>query len=193
MNDARGTGSAETEVERVLRFWLDEVGAKGWYAVDANVDRRCVEEFGDLLAAARAGRLSGWGATPRGALALLILLDQLPRNAYRGTAEAFSGDRRARAVANLALSLGHDLEVPEPARQFFYLPLMHSESLSDQERCVRLVLMRLPEGGADNMHHGVKHREVIRRFGRFPSRNAALGRADTDEERAYRAKGGYMG
>jgi uncharacterized protein (DUF924 family) len=82
--------------------------------------------------------------------------------------------------------------VPEPERQFFYLPLMHSESQADQHRCVRLVLMRLPESGADNRHHGILHREVIRRFGRFPSRNRALGRPDTEAERAYRAAGGYM-
>ena len=83
--------------------------------------------------------------------------------------------------------------MPEPERQFFYLPLMHSESLADQARCVRLVLMRLPRTGAENLHHGRAHREVIRRFGRFPSRNRALGRADTEDERAYRAAGGYMG
>ncbi len=116
----------------------------------------------------------------------------MPRNAFRGTAEAFAGDRRARAVAKTAIDNGYDLAVPEPERQFFYLPLMHSESLADQERCVRLVLMRLPATGAENRHHAMQHREVIRRFGRFPSRNAALGRADTGDERAYRAGGGYM-
>jgi uncharacterized protein (DUF924 family) len=179
-------------MERVLRFWVDEVGPQGWYEVDEAIDRRCGGEFGELMAAARSGRLTRWEATPRGALALLILLDQMPRNAFRGTAAAFAGDRRARAVAKTAIANGHDLEVPEPERQFFYLPLMHSESLTDQERCVRLVLMRLPQTGADNRYHSTAHRAVIRRFGRFPSRNAALGRADTKDEQAYREAGGYM-
>lgn len=179
-------------IAQVLRFWLDEVGPAGWYAVDPAVDRRCADEFGGLIADALGGRLERWQATARGTLALLILLDQLPRNVYRGHAGAHAGDHRARAVAKLAISRGADLAMPEPARQFFYLPLMHSESLADQERCVRLCLMRLPETGAENLKHALLHREVIRRFGRFPSRNAALGRRDTDAERAYRASGGYM-
>jgi uncharacterized protein (DUF924 family) len=185
-------GSEPDEAARVLGFWLDEVGAQGWYAADEKLDRRCADEFAGLIAAAQAGRLIRWEATPRGSLALLILLDQMPRNAFRGTAGAFAGDRRARAVAKSALAHGHDLKVPEPARQFFYLPLMHSESLADQERCIRLVVTRLPETGAENRHHGIEHRAVIRRFGRFPSRNKALARADTEAERAYRAAGGYM-
>jgi len=190
--DDRGSLGA-AEIERVLGFWLDEVGPAGWYEVDEAVDRRCAGEFGGLMANALARGCAGWQATRRGTLALLILLDQFPRNAFRGTAGAFAGDRRARAVAKAAIAQGRDLAVPEPERQFFYLPLMHSESLADQDRCVRLVLTRLPESGADNRHHGILHREVIRRFGRFPSRNRALGRSDTEAERAYRAAGGYMG
>lgn len=180
----------ETEVERVLGFWLDEVGPKGWYAVSEEIDRRCADEFGGLVEDALAGRLARWQATPRGALALLILLDQLPRNVHRGRAGAYGGDGRARAVAKAAIARGLDLQVSPPERQFFYLPLMHSESLADQDRCVRLFLTRQPD--PDNLHHAAAHREVIRRFGRFPSRNAALGRADTQAEIAYRAEGGYM-
>lgn len=186
-------GGTPADAGRVLGFWLDEVGPKGWYAVAEAVDRRCAEDFGELMGEALAGRLSDWQGTPRGTLALLILLDQFPRNVHRGTAGAHAADGRARAVAKKALALGQDLRVPEPERQFFYLPLMHSESLADQERCVRLCLTRLPETGAENLKHAVEHREVIRRFGRFPSRNAALGRPDSDAERAYRAGGGYMG
>ncbi len=182
-----------TEAERVLGFWLDEVGPAGWYAVAEAVDRRCADEFGGAMADALAGRLQGWQASPRGALALLVLLDQFPRNVHRGTAAAYAADRHARALAMTAIGRGDDLRVAEPERQFFYLPLMHAESLADQERCVRLCLMRMPEKGAVNVEHAVKHRDVIRRFGRFPSRNAALGRADTEAERAYRAAGGYMG
>jgi uncharacterized protein (DUF924 family) len=185
-------GPASELSERVLGFWLDEIGPKGWYAVADEVDRRCAEEFGDLMGEALAGRLSDWQGAPRGTLALLILLDQFPRNVHRGTAAAHAADGRARAVAAKAIALGQDLRVPEPERQFFYLPLMHSESLADQERSVRLCLTRLTETGAENLKHAVMHREVIRRFGRFPSRNRALGRPDTDAERVYREAGGYM-
>lgn len=177
-------------IDRVLAFWLDEVGPKGWYSVDAGVDRRCADEFGDLVEDAAAGRLARWQATPRGALALLILLDQFPRNVHRGKAGAYRADGRARAVAHAAIARGLDLKVDGPARQFFYLPLMHSESLADQDRCLRLFLMRLPD--RENLHHAARHREVIRRFGRFPSRNRALGRRGTHAERAYREAGGYM-
>lgn len=180
-----------TETERVLHFWLDEIGPKGWYAVDAAVDRRCADEFGLLMTEAREGRLARWQATPRGVLALLVLLDQLPRNAHRGKAGAHQADARARATAKVAIEKGLDLRIAAPERQFFYLPLMHSESLADQERCMRLLLLR--QSGPENLHHAALHRGVIRRFGRFPSRNAALGRQDTEAERNYRADGGYMG
>lgn len=182
----------DEKIDRVLAFWLDEVGPKGWYAVDAAVDRRCADEFGELIDAAHAGVLGGWRASSRGVLALLILLDQLPRNVFRGTAGAHRADGRARAVAKAAIARGDDLRVAEPERQFFYLPLMHSESLADQDQCVRLVMTRLPETGAENLKHAVLHRDVIRRFARFPSRNRALGRPDTEAERAYREAGGYM-
>lgn len=180
-----------TDTERVLHFWLEEVGPEGWYAVNKAVDRRCAEEFGTLMEDAQAGRLADWQATPRGTLALLLLLDQLPRNVHRGHADAHQGDARARASAKLALARGHDLCIPAPGRQFFYLPLMHAECLADQERCVRLLLLRL--SSPENLRHAVLHRGAIRRFGRFPSRNAPLGRRDTEAERAYRAEGGYMG
>lgn len=178
------------KIERVLEFWLDEVGPEGWYAVDEAVDRRCAKEFGELVEQARLGDLIHWRATPRGALALLILLDQFPRNIYRGRPEAHGGDARAREVAKAAIASGLDLRIEVPARQFFYLPLMHSESLPDQDRCVRLMVMRAPD--PDGLHHATMHRGVIRSFGRFPSRNSVLGRIDTKAEIAYREQGGYM-
>ena len=180
------------DAERVLRFWLDEIGPKGWYKRSDETDARIRAEFYDLWHAARARRLDGWLCTPRGALALLILLDQFPRNMFRGTEAAFSTDALARARACIAIRLGHDLATPEPERQFFYLPFMHSEVLADQERCVRLMTTRMPAHGAENAEHAVKHRDVIRRFARFPSRNAALGRTDSAAELAYRADRGYM-
>src|SRR5690625_1071841 len=178
------------EIARVLEFWLDEVGPEGWYAVDEAVDRRIAEEFGELMEEARHGRLIHWRATPLGALALLILLDQFPRNVSRGRPEAHRADARARAVAKASIACGLDLRVEGPGRQFFYLPLMHSESLPDQDRCVRLMVMRAPD--PDGLHHATMHRGVIRSFGRFPSRNTVLGRIDTKAEIAYRAEGGYM-
>jgi len=178
------------KIARVLEFWLNEVGPEGWYAVDEAIDRRCAEEFGEMMEEARLGRLIQWRATPRGALALLILLDQLPRNVYRGRPEAHRADARARAVAKASIACGLDLRIEGPGRQFFYLPLMHSESLPDQERCVRLMVMRAPD--PDGLHHATLHRGVIRSFGRFPSRNSVLGRIDTKAEIAYRDQGGYM-
>lgn len=180
------------EQDGVLGFWLDEVGPKRWYVSDGAIDAEITRRFEALWRRAGAGRCDGWAAAPEGALALLILLDQFPRNMFRGTAAAFSTDQRALATAKRAIGQGHDLATPEPQRQFFYLPLMHSEDLADQDRCVELIETRMPETGDQNIDHAQKHRAVIRRFGRFPSRNAALGRADTEAEREYRAAGGYM-
>ncbi|MEL6478283.1 MAG: DUF924 family protein [Pseudomonadota bacterium] len=177
----------------ILSYWLEELGPKLWYArPDPARDAEIAARFGADLEAAAAGRCRGWLARPDYALALMILLDQFPRHIHRGRAEAFATDALALAAAGQAIAQGHDVKIAEPERQFFYLPFMHSERLADQERCVRLVLLNLTETGAQTLIHSAKHREVIRRFGRFPSRNAALGRADTERERAYRAERGYM-
>lgn len=191
----------QADAEEVLRFWLDEVGPKRWYEVgpkrwykvDDGLDHAVRARFEALWQAAAEGRLDHWLASPRGALALVIVLDQFPRNMFRGTAEAYRTDRRALRAANEALRRRFDRWTPEPERQFFYLPLMHAEDLPDQERSVRLIKLRLPETGAENLESARRHREVIRRFGRFPSRNPALGRRDTEAERRYRESGGYMG
>jgi uncharacterized protein (DUF924 family) len=177
--------------EDVLDFWLTEVGSARWYAADPALDAAIAGRFGAMVAAAREGAFEAWMLKPRGALALMILLDQFPRNMHRGDGEAFKADALAIALAKRALNLGHDRKTPEPERQFFYLPLMHSECLTDQDRCVRLILTRMPQTGGDNLPHAVAHREVIRRFGRFPYRNAALGRQSTAEEQAWLAGGGY--
>ena len=182
----------DADAGEVLRFWLDEVGPKAWYKADADLDARIRDRFEPLWRRAAEGRLGDWPGRPREALALVILLDQFPRNMFRGTAAAYRTDGRALRLALHALRRGFDLSVPEPARQFFYLPLMHAESLPHQDRCIGLVLLRLPETGGENLDHGRRHRAVIRRFGRFPSRNAALGRRDTEAELRYRAEGGYM-
>ena len=177
--------------DRILTFWLDEVGPDGWYAATPELNAAILAEFGPVWSDAMAGRLDGWMASARGALALLIVLDQFPRNMFN-LGKRFSSDAKALRHAKQAIGRGLDLKVPEPERQFFYLPLMHSESLADQERCVCLLLLNMPEHGPGNLPHAIKHRAVIRRFGRFPSRNASLGRTDSDVEIAYRAEGGYM-
>ena len=183
----------EPQAEQVVEFWLDEVGPQRWYKTDPSLDETVRGRFEPLWRRAAAGALDRWLAGPRSALALVILLDQFPRNMFRGTADAYRTDRRALCAANQAIRRRHDRRVPEPGRQFFYLPLMHAEDLPHQERCVRMITLRLPETGAENLEHARRHREVIRRFGRFPSRNPALGRRDTAAELEYRAGGGYMG
>jgi len=182
----------DTELEDVLRYWLDEVGPDRWYECDAGTDAEIRNRFEALWRRAGDGDCDHWLLTPRGALALMIVLDQFPRNMFRGTATAYYTDGKALSVAKQAIQRGHDKVTPELERQFFYLPLMHSEVLPDQERCVRLIKMALPQTGCHNLEHARRHREVIRKFGRFPSRNGPLGRNDTEAELQYRAKGGYM-
>jgi len=179
----------QEEAEAILAFWLDEVGPKGWYQGGEALDAECRARFLDTWEQARRGALDGWAASPRSALALVILLDQMPRNMRRGEASAFASDARALAVAKASIRRGFDLAVEGPERQFFYLPLMHSEVIADQERAVRLILLRLD--GDDQLTHARAHRAVIRRFGRFPYRNAALGRRTTEGEDAFLAAGGY--
>ena len=176
----------------ILTFWLDEIGPTQWYVPPDGLDQEMRTRFAETCFAARHGVLNDWAASARGALALLLLLDQFPRNIWRGEPGAFASDPLARAFSKHAISRGLDTRIAEPERQFFYLPLEHSESLADQDRAVRLALMRLPQTGRGVVDAAVRHRTVIRRFGRFPSRNAILGRPDTAAERAYRAEGGYM-
>ncbi|KIN72130.1 DUF924 family protein [Sulfitobacter guttiformis] len=177
--------------EQVLEFWLDKVGPKGWYAVDEAVDAEIRERFMTTWEAARAGGLSLWLTYPSGALAYLILTDQFSRNMFRDNGTAFALDTAALGVAKLSICKGWDLKIDAAARQFFYLPLMHSENLCDQDRCIRLMVERMPPSAANNLLQTQAHREVIRQFGRFPYRNDALSRQPTRGEQDYAAKGGY--
>ncbi len=172
----------------VNTYWLEELGPKGWYAGGAALDQEIRDRFQTPWQEARTGAYQRWMTCASGALAYLILLDQMPRNMFRDTADAFATDAMARACATLAIKQGFDKRVSGDARQFFYMPFMHSESAADQERGVRLFLMNLPGG---NVLHARAHREVIRMFGRFPYRNDALGRKSTAPELAFLAKGGY--
>jgi uncharacterized protein (DUF924 family) len=178
-------------VDDVLAFWLDEVTPADWYATEEALDQKIRDRFMDAWLQAEEGAHGLWLTYPNGALAYVILTDQFPRNMFRGTARAFATDRSALAAAKAAIDRKWDLRVAEPVRQFFYLPLMHSENLCDQERCVRLMHERMPETGAPNLLHAKAHREVIRLFGRFPYRNDALDRRSTAPERAYVDQGGY--
>lgn len=125
------------------------------------------------------------------ALALMILLDQFPRNMFRADPRAFATDAKVLGLAKDALEMGHDLSIQEPERQFFYLPFMHSEDLADQTRAIELIETRMPQTGQGNVIHARAHAEIIRRFGRFPYRNADLGRDMTAEEQAFLDAGGY--
>lgn len=177
--------------EEILEFWLDTVGPKMWYAVDEDLDAQVRDGFLETWEAAMEGRFGLWLTYPSGALAYIVLMDQFPRNMFRGEGKAFSSDPFALAAAKQAIWRGWDLRIDEPARQFFYLPLMHSENLTDQDRCIRLMKDRMPETGDSNLLHARAHREVIRDFGRFPTRNDALARATTSAESAYLGSGGY--
>ena len=178
-----------TPVE-VLEFWLHEVGEKGWYQGGAALDALCRDRWLDLWQAARDGGLEHWVEGTVGTLAFLILTDQLPRNMHRGLAEAFATDPLALNAARRAVAAGWDLDAPEPERQFFYLPFEHSEDAADQALAIDLIGSRMP-GNPGLVAHARAHAEIIRRFGRFPARNAALGRATTPEEAAFLAGGGY--
>lgn len=176
--------------EDVLSFWLDEIGPEGWYGGGEELDETCRDRFGDLWTEATEGGLGLWLTYPSGALAYVILTDQLGRNMWRGTARSFAMDSAALAASKAAIGKGWDLKIDPPARQFFYLPMMHSENLSDQDRCVRLFHTRMPDA-EDNLVHAKAHREVIRRFGRFPYRNEVLSRETKPAEAAFLAGGGY--
>lgn len=176
--------------EEILSFWLDEVGEDNWYAVEDALDAEIRDRFFDTWQAACEGRFSLWLTYPSGALAYIILTDQFPRNMFRGEGRAFSSDRAALAAAKSSIHKGWDLKIDPPARQFFYLPMMHSENLIDQDRCVRLMCERMPKT-SDNLLHARAHRKVIRDFGRFPYRNEALDRTFTALEKSYVENGGY--
>ena len=174
----------------ILDFWLGTVGPEGWYKGGDDLDAMCRDAFLDLWQAARDGGLDHWVDGTVGTLAFLILTDQLPRNMHRGTADAFATDPLALAAARKALDEGWDMGAPEPERQFFYMPFEHSENPADQSRAVRLMEERVSSDPEMALHARV-HQEIIARFHRFPTRNAALGRTSTPEEEAFLAQGGY--
>ncbi|MEM7721578.1 MAG: DUF924 family protein [Pseudomonadota bacterium] len=172
----------------VTAFWLS-AGPEKWYKNDDALDAQIRERFLAPWRAARDGHLSDWGRNPNDALAFVILTDQFPRNMFRDDARAFATDEMARKMACYMINHGWDLKIAEPERQFVYLPFMHSERLTDQDHSVRLIKERMTTG--NNLLHARAHRDVIRRFSRFPYRNAALGRTTTRAEQSFLDEGGY--
>jgi uncharacterized protein (DUF924 family) len=183
--------TATARPEDVLRFWFEELTPEDWYAGGEALDARVRERLGHAWEEAMDGAYGLWLTTPKSALAYVILMDQAPRNIWRGDRRSFASDAIARAAAKGAIARDWDLRIPEPDRQFFYMPLMHSENLVDQDRCVRLFASRMPKAGHEQLPHAQAHREQIRRFGRFPMRNEALGRRSTPAEEAWLKEGGY--
>jgi uncharacterized protein (DUF924 family) len=174
----------------VLDFWIGEVGPQGWYAGSAELDASIKDRFFDLWQAADADGLEHWVDGVVGTLAYLIVCDQFSRNLHRGSKLAFATDARAQAAARLAIANGWDFEVPEPERQFFYMPFEHSENAQDQALGVTYLSERVPSL-PDMALHARSHQWVIDKFGRFPFRNVALGRDSTPEELEFLDKGGY--
>ncbi|MET7243231.1 DUF924 family protein [Methylobacterium sp. EM32] len=166
----------------LVEFWR-QAGFDRWFTADPGFDAAC-RDYLSLHEAAARGELASWEETPEGALALVLLLDQIPRNLFRGTPRAFATDALALAAAERALARGHDRAIEPQLRIFLYMPLTHAEDLGLQERSVALfTALGLPV----HLEAAVEHRDLIRRFGRFPHRNAVLGRPETAAEREYLA------
>jgi uncharacterized protein (DUF924 family) len=194
---------------QVLHFWLGDDPLTDWpqphrgdlwFKGGAEVDANIRAQFGPLVDDAMAGGLADWEATPLARLALILLLDQFSRNVYRGQARAFAGDARAQALSQRTLDAGEDAQLPRAGRLFVYMPLMHAETLAQQNACVACferLLAGAPEALndtlTDNLRYAVLHRDIVARFGRFPHRNAVLGRNSTPEELEFLKDGPRFG
>ncbi|WAP68260.1 DUF924 family protein [Jiella pelagia] len=180
---------SSTDPQTIVDFWR-EAGPKRWFEKDEAFDETIRQRYGDLYEMAARGDLDHWAEDANGALALIILLDQFPRNMYRGSPLAFATDAKALEIARLALARGDHEIVAEDVNQFLAMPLMHSEAHADQEECIAW-MERI--GGPDNTKFAEKHRDIIAKFGRFPHRNEVLGREPTEEEQAFLDEGGFAG
>jgi uncharacterized protein (DUF924 family) len=183
------TGARDITSEEILAFWR-EAGHERWYTKDAAFDAEVRRQFFGLWQKAAAGELSSWETSDDGALALVIILDQFPRNMFRDDARTYSSDRQALEVASRAIAHSVDARIEPILLEFLYMPFMHSEQLSDQQRCVELFRKT---GNTDNIGYAQDHADIIRRFGRFPHRNRILGRTTTPEEQACLDSGGFSG
>lgn len=174
-----------TTPREVLQFWFSDRARPLWFEKNREFDAEIRDRFGQAVHEAQLGGFADWRTSPDGALALLLLIDQFARNLYRGTAKAFLGDALAREIAAEAIARGFDKRFPFPDRVFIYLPFEHCETLANQDRYIALLTDCLREFGdvaAEYLEYGHKHRNIIKRFGRFPHRNEALGRESTEEE-----------
>ncbi len=170
-------------IKEILNFWINEVGPKKWFRSSTALDAEIRMRFENHWQAAKDGAYDDWVESPDGACALIILLDQFPRNMFRGTSDAFASDTKALEIAEIAVETRRDLEMPQGVRQLFYLPFMHAEDLPAQQKCIDLIRER--SGDSTNLYHAEQHSDVIRQFGRFPHRNDVLGRESTQAEKAY--------
>src|SRR5262245_23613281 len=187
-DSGRGSTEAIGPME-VLAFWR-AAGPDKWFEKDTAFDAAITLRFSCLWQAGRDGRLTPWEEAPEGALALVIVLDQFPRNMFRGDRRAYESDGIARSVADRAIGRGVDRRVSHSHRQFFYLPFQPPENLADQERCVELARSY---GDDEFTKYAEQHADIIRRFGRFPHRNATLGRTTSPQEQAFLDAGGFAG
>jgi uncharacterized protein (DUF924 family) len=173
----------------IISFWRD-AGPDKWWEKNEDFDREIRSKFLATHEAAARGELASFEGSAEGALALVLLFDQFPRNMFRDSARAFATDAQARAAASRAIARGFDQETEEAFRKFFYMPFMHSEFLADQDRCVQLFsALDDPEQG----EHATIHRDIIAKFGRFPHRNRTLGRETTAAEQDFLDGGGFAG
>ncbi|MCQ0987404.1 DUF924 family protein [Jiella marina] len=175
--------------QTIVEFWR-EAGPKRWFEKDEAFDATIRRRFGDIYEMAARGDLEGWAREANGALALVIVLDQFPRNMFRDSPLAFATDDKALEIGKMALARGDHETVAEDVNQFLAMPLMHSETLADQDECVEWMKQI---GDAENVKFAEDHRDIIARFGRFPHRNAVLGRDTTAEEQAFLDEGGFSG
>lgn len=182
-----------TDARTVCDFWQNS-GREKWFAKDEAFDAAICENFMELHFRAARNELSDWMTTAKGALALMILLDQFPRNMFRNSGHAFATDPLALSLAKKAIELGHDAATEPDMAAFFYLPFEHAEDMAEQERSMALFTTLTERGGPkDYLDYAVVHRDIIARFGRFPHRNAALGRTTTADEQAFLDEGGFKG
>jgi len=169
-------------IQEVLDFWFHEDSQPYWFDPDLGFDQTVRKRFAKLYARAATGELQTWETRAEGCLALCILLDQMPRHMFRGHERAFATDDRALGIAEHALAESYDRDLPAERQQFFYMPFMHNETLSNQLRALALFES---QGMTRNRKYAEQHVQLIRRFGRFPHRNAILGRPDTEAEMEY--------
>ncbi len=206
---ATSTVPINPDAARVLAFWLEDGLQQGWpsrnlgdkwFGGGAALDQTIARDFGDHVRSALAGELTTWETQPLERLALIVLLDQFTRNVFRSQAQAFAGDARAQALVLDGITRGWDRQLPLAGTVFFYMPLMHAEDLALQDTCVacfKALAADAPplrrQGLQGNIDFAEQHRDIIARFGRFPYRNAALGRACSEEELAFLHDGPRFG